>query len=385
MFKSRICFPLAKSAIRVNYRTKVSSVVGLTCRTNENNPIYHSHQHEGHFYKLQDETKKTLFYYGGLPKSFKDFTNSVNEFCVMIRKPALDIITCLKEHSRLGDPVVKYALYGKPGTGKSLSLAHIIHYGSEAGFFLVHVPWAANWFRRSKEIVPSSIGSAKYDHHFESVEWLKHFNLQNSILLEKLKLKTSETYSWSKREITEKGVHLSEIIEFGVNRGKYASACIVALLNELKLAACGNKCQVLVAVDGFNSFFSPRTRLMLEDKSKILPKDCTLTDAFLSMTKSDWINGAVIVTIDELAHPLEVRESFYPRYLLGREGFEHLDPFIPIKVENYTEKEMISQIDYYVERKWLQQKVTDSVQGIIELSHITGNHPFTLMKTVAPN
>ncbi len=30
---------------------------------------------------------------------------------------------------------------GANGTGKSLTLAHLIHYGSTAGFMLVHVPW----------------------------------------------------------------------------------------------------------------------------------------------------------------------------------------------------------------------------------------------------
>jgi hypothetical protein len=33
---------------------------------------------------------------------------------------------------------------GKTGVGKSLSLAHIVHYGSSAGFVLVHVPWGKN-------------------------------------------------------------------------------------------------------------------------------------------------------------------------------------------------------------------------------------------------
>lgn len=46
---------------------------------------------------------------------------------------------------------------------------------------------------------------------------------------------------WSKREITSEGVPLKELIDLGLNRGKYASGCIAALLEELKKAAIGNR------------------------------------------------------------------------------------------------------------------------------------------------
>lgn len=96
---------------------------------------------------------------------------------------------------------------GANGTGKSLTLAHLIHYGSTAGFMLVHVPWgietaklfklvrniiffisiiAPDWFRRFKEIVPSTTSPGKFDNPVESVQWLKHFSLQNGPLLQQL-------------------------------------------------------------------------------------------------------------------------------------------------------------------------------------------------------
>lgn len=97
---------------------------------------------------------------------------------------------------------------GANGTGKSLTLAHLIHYGSTAGFILVHVPWgietvesiilirnipyyfisiiAPDWFRRFKEIVPSTTSPGKFDNPVESVQWLKHFSLQNGPLLQQL-------------------------------------------------------------------------------------------------------------------------------------------------------------------------------------------------------
>nr|CAG4643197.1 EOG090X05V1 [Ilyocryptus agilis] len=360
-----------------------NNLSGATFRTSETNPTKHGNQHAGHFYQIPNVIKNQLFTHGGLPKSFKTLSDTLNELCIMVRKPSLEVINYLNE-TNFDRPVMRYVLYGNTGTGKSLSLAHIIHYGASAGYVLVHVPWCPNWFRKFKEIAPSSVDSSKYDHPIESVEWLKHFSLQNGALLQNLGLKTTKLYTWSKRETTEEGVPLAELVNLGLNRGKYASGCVASLLEELKKAAIAKQCRVLVVIDGFNSFFSPRTRALREDKSMILPSDFVLTEAFLSITKNDWNNGAVVVSVDTLAHPSEVRESFFPRYLLGKQGFEHLDPFIPIEVPNYNDKEIHSQIDYYVDQKWLQQPKAHTEEGRQELSFTSGKNPYTLMTLVAP-
>lgn len=73
----------------------------------------------------------------------------------------------------------------------------------------------------------------------------------------------------------------------------------------------------------------------------ILPSDFVLTDSFLSVTRNDWVlnfelcfvaspmaknmsflfqnNAAIVVTVDPLAHPSELRQSHLPRYQLGKE------------------------------------------------------------------
>lgn len=66
------------------------------------------------------------------------------------------------------------------------------------------------------------------------------------------------------------------------------------------------------------------------------------------------------------------------------QGFEHLDPFIPVQVTNYSEKEMHSQINYYIDRRWLQQPKAHTEQGRKELMFSSGFHPHTLMNMVAP-
>lgn len=38
------------------------------------------------------------------------------------------------------------------------------------------------------------------------------------------------------------------------------------------------------------------------------------------------------------------------------QGFELLDPFVPILVEQYSEKEIESAIDYYIDRLWINSE-----------------------------
>ncbi|XP_046447592.1 28S ribosomal protein S29, mitochondrial-like [Daphnia pulex] len=359
------------------------SITNDIFRTNESNPVNHRVEHNSRFYSISEPVKKQLFAGGGLPKEYQSLSETLNGLCIMVRKPAIELIHYLNK-TNFDAPVLRYVLYGKTGVGKSLSLAHIVHYGSSAGFVLVHVPWVPKWFQYVKVATPSSVHANKYDQPIEAVEWLKHFSTQNGHLLDKLELKTSNTYTWSKREVTAEGSPLSELIDLGLNRAKYATGCIVALLDELKKAASSKQCRVLVVIDGFNSFFSRKSNVIREDKSMVLPSDFLLTDALLSLTRNDWNNGAVVVSVDPSAHPPELRESPLPRYLLGKTGFEHLDPFVPIEVQNYNDKEFRSQIDYYIERNWLQQPKARTDNGRAELSFTSGKHPYSLMRLVAP-
>ena len=38
------------------------------------------------------------------------------------------------------------------------------------------------------------------------------------------------------------------------------------------------------------------------------------------------------------------------------QGFEFMDPFVPVFVDNYNEKEMESCIEYYIHKKWIQNE-----------------------------
>lgn len=280
-------------------------------RTLENNPINHSKEHLSKFYKISKETRKQLFLHGGLPKSFEIHIKTFAENCVMVREPAVDIINCLKniDYSK---GIVKFVLYGKKGSGKTLSLAHVLHYAHSEGFLIVHVPWVGNWMRRCKEYCNSPTKEGNIDLPIDSAAWLIHFKNQNQHLLSKPDLTVSKDYQWSKREVTPKGATLLELIDHGINRAKFSSDCIVNLAEEIKILSTEGKCKTLVAVDGFNAFFYPHTRVYTEKKEPVHPHKVTVTEAFLNLTKWNWRNGVAVLTLDELAIAEQDQKSHLP-------------------------------------------------------------------------
>lgn len=283
-----------------------------TFRTSENNPLNHTEDHTGQFYRISPETQKHLFLYGGITKSYETQSKTFNETCIMIRKPSIDIISCVKaiDYSK---PVVRFVMYGKKGSGKSLSLAHVLHYALESGFLIVHVPWVGNWMRRAKESSNSEVKEGFIDLNLDAAAWLIHFKNQNMHLLSNPEFKVGEDLVWNKRETTPKDAPLTELVDYGINRVKYASRCVVALAEEIKKLSKAGKCKTFVAIDGFNAFFYSRTTILTEKKQVVHPSKLTLTEAFLNLTKFDWNNGVAVVTVDELVTLDKDQISHLPR------------------------------------------------------------------------
>ncbi|KAL3285164.1 hypothetical protein HHI36_019283 [Cryptolaemus montrouzieri] len=348
-------------------------------RCSESNPVNHTVDNLAQFYKIPKEDEKQLFSHGGLTKTFKTHCQTFNETCIMIRKPALDIINSLK-HIDYSKPAYRFVIYGSNGSGRSLSLAHVVHYGYKAGFLLVHVPWVGDWMRRCKESSVSTLDESLTDLNLDAALWLTHFKNQNSHFLKEEQFKMSRDYDWNKREKILKGAPLSELIDFGISRVKYASQCVVVLADEIKKLSTSGICKTLVLIDGFNAFFHSNTRIFKEKKQIVPPNKVTLTKPFLNLTNFDWTNAAVVLCLDGIAIGQMDSPSEMPRYLLGKEGFEHVDPFVPIPVNNYNEKEFISCLEYYKDRKWIQQYYPELEK---ELAFVSNSNPFRLLEIVA--
>lgn len=344
-------------------------------RTSEIDPTNHTHDHIAKFYEINSETKKKLFRYGGITKSVEKQIKSFNETCLMVRNPAVEVINYIK-NTDFNKPIVRYVLYGDNGTGKSMTMAHLIHYGYQNDFLLVHVPWIPYWFKHPKEFGSSASQEGFTDLPLEAGAWLVHFKHQNTELLTKLGLRTSKDYVWSKRESTVAGSTLLELVDHGINRAKFASDVIKVLLDEIKHQSTEGKVRTMVVIDGYNSLFYEQTNLKGEHKVMIPSSKITLTKPFVDLANHDWCNGVCILSVDKIAMLGWTRESHLPIYLLGRKGFEHLDPFVPIKHENYDEKEYESCIAYYVNRRWIQN-VGEGFDN--ELKYLSDQNPYKLM------
>ena len=230
--------------------------------------------------------------------------------------------------------------------------------------------------KHPKESGNSTTIEGQLDLPLDAAAWLIHFKAQNLDLLTKLDLKCSKDYVWSKRETTAAGSKLLELIDHGINRVKFSSDTIAALICEIKNQSTEGKLKTMVVIDGFNSFFHDKTMVRNDNKQTVTPDQITITQPFKDITSYDWNNGVCILSVDKMAMLGWTRESYLPRYLLGKEGFEHLDPFVPIKIEGYSDKEFSSCMKYYVDRRWVQN-VTEGFDT--ELKFLSNKNPYILM------
>lgn len=376
-----------KSNIRLfSAQTANANVKHEDFRTLESNPTKHTEDHIGRFYTIDPELKKSLFPYGTIPKTYNDDAKTFCEMSVLVRSPAVEIINYLNK-TDYSKPVNRYVLYGELGVGKSLQLLHLLHYGFVNDFIIVHVPWVTDWFKKPKEKSNSLTKEGYIDININAAAWLIQFKHQNNNLLNRLDLKCSKEYVWSQRETTPAGASLLELIEHGINRVKYATDTIAVLFEELKKQSTEGKCRTMVAIDGYNAFFHSKTYIktdvVIQNVGRVIatPDKITITEPFLNITKADWTNGVCLLVVDKWALTEDRMESNLPKYLLRRKGFEHLDPFIPVRVDAYDELEFYNYIKYYLDRKWIQNYEPGVDK---ELDFLSGRNGHNLRHITAP-
>lgn len=269
-------------------------------RTSENDPRNHTADHIGKYYTIDNEAKQALFKYGGITKTYEKQIKTFNETCLMVRSPAIEIINYIK-NTDFSRPVNRYVLYGELGVGKSMTMAHVLHYGRVNDFLIVHVPWIPYWYKNPKSEGPSATQEGMVDLPIQACAWLLHFKTQNADLLAKLDLKTSKTYVWSKREETPVGSTIMELVDHGINRGKYAADVIKVLFDEIKQQSTEGKVRTMVSLEGYNVMFYEKTNIKGPVVHTTLPpSNITLTQPFLDLVKHDWSNGVVLLTVDKI-------------------------------------------------------------------------------------
>ncbi|XP_032938583.1 28S ribosomal protein S29, mitochondrial isoform X1 [Catharus ustulatus] len=347
--------------------------------TSESDPAKHTEQHEGRLYNIPLEELSAVFPHG-LPHRFQQQIRTFNEARVMVRKPALELLAYLKG-SNFSHPAVRYVIYGERGTGKTMTLCHVVHYCSRQGWLVLHIPDAHLWVKNCKELLQSSYNKDRLDQPLQASVWLKNFKASNERFLQEIK--TQKKYMWGKRECTEEGRPLREVVEQGLARVRSASDAVGVLLRELKQQSHRGSFRLLVAVDGVNALWG-RSTLRKEDKSPVCPEELTLVHNLRKMLMNDWSGGAIVTTLSQTGSLFKPSSAYTPQELLGKEGFDALDPFVPIPVPNYSPKEFESCYGYYLERRWLQHEKARTEDGKAELQFLSGSNPRQLDRLAGP-
>lgn len=368
------------SSLAEQFQTAVASQhqvlnVHSVFRTQEDDPTNHSMTQEGLFYTVPESDVRQLFQ-KGLSVQFVRQAKTFNETCFMVRRPALEVIAFLK-HLDFDHTAPRFMLYGSGGSGKTMTIAHILHFCARNNWMIVHAPWSSDWNCRYHEISPSSHKAGRMDLPVDAAEWLVNFRSQNLQFLKEIRL--SQNYVWTKREVAEIGSPLGELVDFGLNRMKFASDCVGAILKEVRIQAAKHKIKLLVAVDGINAFWC-QTTIKNAEKELLMAGELSLVHNFKKMLLPTWTHGAIVCSVDAFANARDLREQHTPSYLLGKEGFNCMDPFIPIHIPYYSEKEAYSCIEYYLDRNWIQNEAAQTEEGKKELIFLSNKNPFQLMR-----
>lgn len=349
-------------------------------RTRENDPACQSENHIGQYYTLPSAHVRTLFPQT-LPRRYQQQVKTFNEACMMVRQPALEVISYLKK-ADYSKPPLRYLFYGLKGSGKTMSLCHTVHFCYTQGWLVLHVPDAHLWVKNCKELLPSSYNTARFDQPLQAAEWLRTFRTTNQHFLSKIK--TKQRYVWTKREFTEEGCLLGELVDQGIARVKSSSDVVGAVMKELRLQSGQPESvfRLAVAVDGVNALWG-RSTIKKEDKSPVDPEELTLIYNLRKLMTNDWTGGAIITTLSQTGSLFTSKSAYLPQELLGEKGFDSMDPFIPVSVPNYSEKEFESCYLYYLDRHWLQHPQSRTEEGKKEIIFLSNRNPKMLDRICA--
>ncbi|CAG0912794.1 unnamed protein product [Notodromas monacha] len=343
--------------------------------TDETNPVKHGDNHLGMFYRMPDQDFERLFsvYQMCMPR-YLEQSKALGGTFVMVRRPAVEIIQRL-EKTDLSRPAIRYMLYGRYGAGKKLTMTHVLHYAYTSNWVVVNVPHPRHWFKYRMEFNPSASDETLLDIPFIGAKLLAHFKSQN--LSHFSTLRTTKPHEITKRQVIPEGAPLMELVDLGIQRVKHSNVVVNTLLGELKTLATKGECKVMVLIGGVNFFFQG-TNHRKPDRSLYDVWDFSLARSLFSMVQSDWNGGAIVSSLCVSSNSLNHRESHYPRYLLGRDGFEKLDPFLPVRVDNYSEQEFESCMDFYINKKWLVKPAAKTPIGRKELAFVSAYNPLAL-------
>ena len=380
--------PAATSNQMVYHPTSIFSAI-KNFRCDKQNPADHTLADVGLFYKLSDDTWKRMITPGlnfkGFPLRFQELCDIFNEPCMMVRKPGLEIVNYVKSFNKK-NAVNRYLIHGQTGCGKSMTLQYVVDYCINQGWLIMPFYYLWEWVKflhpyrgdQVKELITSQYNSNRVDQPELATRWLEKFRFMNEPLLDNIY--TTKKYVWSKHEASEKGISLLALVDHGISRPRNAADVIGCLTREVRVQDHTTRPPTLVAVDCVNALFGP-TRLKMQFGELLTTNELTLTYNIKKLLANTWKNGAVVTAVDYFGAPfiwkVKVHDK-HPLDVLGHEGFDLLDPHIPIDVPTLSRQEAYNFLAYFSDRKWLiGRSLTREAEE--EIIHLT-NKPLELVK-----
>ncbi|CAI2342509.1 unnamed protein product [Caenorhabditis sp. 36 PRJEB53466] len=342
----------------------------------------------GTLYEMEVPAAKQLNMAKTLPQPLRRQMDTLGEIVTLIRDPMVEVANCMRVVDK-SLPTLRLVLWGAFGTGKTVTLNQAVHHAYKNNWAIVHHMHAMALTRSVNEIEMSSYVPGRINDPTSAIEILQNFKQQNQHIWKTLGgLLTERDYEWSKSERTAKDKPITEIIEMGISAPFLASDCVGALFRELRRHAKAGSLKVLVAIDDANSLWG-KTLVKRADRTYAPASDLTLVVHFRRMIANDWTNGCVLMVADK-KEVVDARDELaVPRHtpleLFGEEGFEYVEPFVPIETANYTEKEADAIYNYYVDKNWLTTKAARTEDGRKQLMHLSAFNPFYYERLCAFN
>lgn len=341
----------------------------------ENDPTQHTMEDYSKLYIIPNNEVQGRLQHA-VPLQFKEFSDIVRETGIILRKPTLSILKTFQE-SKL-HPSPKFLLYGPVGSGKSLSLLHIIQYCLLKDWVVLHVPNGFHFIDRQgrTRIQESQWRTARVDQPEEAMLWLNQFRNMNPKFLEETK--TTQVYKWGKRETTDKDQPLLHVVEQGVGRSMFSTDAVGVILKEIQQNTSLN---VLYAVDGFNSFFG-KTSHKLNGRLVNL-EELSLIRQFTKLLKPEYSlpNGAFVMAMSQSSHYLDKKAGYEVNEILPDEVLHGLGEYTEVEVPYYNDQEYQTMMKYYREKRWMAKELTDSL--LQQVKFMTAADPTLVRKFCA--
>uniref|UniRef100_A0A914HBD4 Small ribosomal subunit protein mS29 n=1 Tax=Globodera rostochiensis TaxID=31243 RepID=A0A914HBD4_GLORO len=373
LFCRRILSKGRPVAVSVSYGSRATY---LTTSTNE--PAELGPEDVGKLYRVPESLFGTL----NLPYFYNKQLETLRECVWLYRQQTHEVFNCLHEVDVAQRPALRLVLWGRFGTGKTITLNQLIQLAHSRGYIIFTVQDAMKWSRDNyRPIQMSTYKPGRVDSPWWAVRLLNNFKRQNSASWDKLaQLKTTKFYQWTKAETTPEGKPLTDIVEMGLTAPYLATDCLGALCRELRAHASAGSIKLLVAIDKANGLFG-KCVVKRADRKIASSEELSLNISIRKFLMPIWSNGLCAMIADKAAIS-DARDHLSvcptdPRSLFGDKGYEQIEPFVSVETKSYSESEFNVIHDYYLEKNWIRQKKgPDGEEAKRQIMYLSAFNPF---------